>query len=193
VLYVTERCVFSLGEGLRLVEGAAGIDVERDILGQMASGPSSRPRRVRTMDPRIFRRGRCSSSLRCSTCSWRPPELRRRAQDAVRQLRGLSIRSADDIESVRRVFEALCRRIGHKVALVVNYDGFRLDETLSDAYFEMVSELQAKYYSTAVRYTTSAFMRLKLGAELSARRSAAHVFENARRGRGVRCAARRAA
>jgi propionate CoA-transferase len=60
---------------------------------------------------------------------------------------------------------------------VVNYDGFRLDETLSDAYFEMVSELQAKYYSTAVRYTTSAFMRLKLGAELSARRSAAHVFE----------------
>ena len=90
---------------------------------------------------------------------------------------GMSIRSADDIESVRRVFEALCRRIGHKVALVVNYDGFRLDETLSDAYFEMVSELQAKYYSTAVRYTTSAFMRLKLGAELSARRSAAHVFE----------------
>jgi propionate CoA-transferase len=41
----------------------------------------------------------------------------------------------------------------------------------------MVSELQAKYYSTAVRYTTSAFMRLKLGVELSARRSAAHVFE----------------
>jgi len=28
-----------------------------------------------------------------------------------------------------------------------------------------------------VRYTTSAFMRLNLGPELSARRSAAHVFE----------------
>ena len=41
----------------------------------------------------------------------------------------------------------------------------------------MVSELQAKHYSTAVRYTTSAFMRMKLGAELSARHSAAHVFE----------------
>jgi propionate CoA-transferase len=90
---------------------------------------------------------------------------------------GMSIRSADDIESVRRVLRGAVPRIGHKVALVVNYDGFRLDETLSDAYFEMVSELQAKYYSTAVRYTTSAFMRLKLGAELSARRSAAHVFE----------------
>ena len=39
-LYVTERCVFSLGtEGLRLIEVAAGIDVERDILGQMAFRP----------------------------------------------------------------------------------------------------------------------------------------------------------
>lgn len=70
------------------------------------------------------------------------------------------------------------RRIGRKVALVVNYDGFRLDDGVADAYFEMVAELQASYYSTAVRYTTSAFMRAKLGAELSARRSAAHVFEN---------------
>ena len=41
---------------------------------------------------------------------------------------GMAIRSREDIESVRRVFEALCRRIGRKVALVVNYDGFRLDE-----------------------------------------------------------------
>ena len=50
---------------------------------------------------------------------------------------GMSIRTAADVESVRRVFEALCRRIGHKVSLVVNYDGFRLDETPSDSYFEM--------------------------------------------------------
>jgi len=53
---------------------------------------------------------------------------------------------------VRRVFEALCRRIAHKVSLVVNYDGFRLDETLSDSGFEMVSDLQARYYNTAMRY-----------------------------------------
>ena len=89
----------------------------------------------------------------------------------------MAIRSPEDIESVRRVFEALCRRIGRKVALVVNYDGFRLDEAISDAYFEMVSGLQAKYYSTAVRYTTSAFMRLKLGSELESRGAAVHVFE----------------
>ena len=88
----------------------------------------------------------------------------------------MSIRTAAEIESVRRVFEALCRRIAHKVSLVVNYDGFRLDETLSDSGFEMVSDLQARYYSTAMRLTC-AFMRLKLRAELSLRRSASHVFE----------------
>jgi propionate CoA-transferase len=180
VLYVTERCVFSLGtKGLRLTEVAAGIDVERDILGQMAFRPIVADfGELRTMDPRIFRPR--PMQLFASLLDLQLGD--RLSYDTEREtlfanFEGMSIRSTDDIESVRRVFEALCRRIGHKVALVVNYDGFRLDETLSDAYFEMVRELQAKYYSTAVRYTTSAFMRLKLGAELSARRSAAHVFE----------------
>jgi len=91
---------------------------------------------------------------------------------------GMSVRSIADVESVRRVFDALCRRIGRKVAVVVNYDGFRLDDSVGDAYFEMISDLEARYYSTAVRYTTSAFMRMKLGSELSARQSAAHVFES---------------
>jgi propionate CoA-transferase len=180
VLYVTERCVFSLGkDGLRLVEVAPGINVERDILGQMAFRPLvPAPSELKTMDPRIFhpRPMQLFAALLDLQLS------DRLSYDVERQtlfanFEGMSIRTADDIESVRRVFEALCERIGHRVALVVNYDGFRLDETLSDAYFEMVSALQAKYYSTAVRYTTSAFMRLKLGAELSARRSAAHVFE----------------
>jgi propionate CoA-transferase len=180
VLYVTERCVFSLEkEGLRLVEVAAGIDVERDILARMAFRPIAAGfAALKTMDPRIFR----PQPMQLFATLLDLQLADRLSYDAERNtlfanFEGLSIRSPDDIASVRRVFEALCRRIGHKVALVVNYDGFRLDEALSDAYFEMVSELQIRYYSTAVRYTTSAFMRMKLGAELSARRSAAHVFE----------------
>jgi len=177
VRYVTERCVFELGpQGLRLTEVAPGIDVERDILAHMAFRPDIAE--VRAMDPRIFR----PKPMQLFAALLDLQLTDRLSYDAERNtlfvnFEGLSIRSADDIESVRRVFEALCRRIGRKVALVVNYDGFRLDESLSDAYFEMVSGLQAKYYSTAVRYTTSAFMRMKLGAELSARQSAAHVFE----------------
>jgi len=41
----------------------------------------------------------------------------------------------------------------------------------------MVAQLQAKHYTTATRYTTSAFMRMKLGAALPSRQAAAHVFE----------------
>ena len=178
VLYVTERCAFALGaNGLELAEVAAGIDVERDILAHMAFRPHVRPD-LKTMDPRIAR----ARPMKLFAALLDLQMTDRLTYDAERNtlfvnFEGLVIRSIDDIDSVRRVFETLCRRIGHKVALVVNYDGFRVDEALADAYFELVSELQAKYYSTAVRYTTSAFMRLKLGSELSVRRAAAHVFE----------------
>jgi len=37
--------------------------------------------------------------------------------------------------------------------------------------------MQSRYYETASRYTTSAFMRLKLGAGLKDRDVAPHVFE----------------
>ena len=57
VLYVTERCVFQLIEtGLELIEIAPGIDLERDIIGQMNFRPAISPM-LRTMDPRIFREG----------------------------------------------------------------------------------------------------------------------------------------
>ena len=39
-----------------------------------------------------------------------------------------------------------------------------------------LAELQAKHYTTATRYTTSAFMRMKLGAALPSRQAAAHIF-----------------
>ena len=41
------------------------------------------------------------------------------------------------------------------------------------------SYMETHYYTTASRYTTSAFLRLKLGEALSRRRVAAHIFETA--------------
>lgn len=90
---------------------------------------------------------------------------------------GMAIRSNNDIESVRRVLEAFCGRIGHKASLIVNYDGFRLEDSEADAYFEMVRQLQLKYYSSATRFTSSAFMRMKLGAAFSDLSSASHICE----------------
>ena len=177
VLYVTERCVFRLETGgLRLIEVAPGVDVDRDILAHMDFRPLVE--RFEEMNPRIYQARPMGLGAQLLDLQLND----RLTYDADRNIlfanfEGFSIRSTEDIESVRRVFDALCERIGRKVSLIANYDGFYLDDMLADAYFEMVAGLQAKHYTTATRYTTSAFMRMKLGASLPSRLSAAHVFE----------------
>jgi propionate CoA-transferase len=177
VHYVTERCVFRLrADGLQLVEVAPGIDIERDILPHMAFRPFIDG--VKIMDARIY--GVKPMGLAGALLDLRLAD--RVSYDAGRNtlfanFEGMTVRNMEDVESVYRVFDALCSRIGRKVAFIANYDGFQLDKAVIDEYFEMVGKLHAKHYLTATRYTTSAFMRMKLGASLPLRNAAAHVFE----------------
>jgi propionate CoA-transferase len=54
VRYITERAVLALDDdGLVLTEVAPGIDVERDVLGQMGFRPRI-AEDLRTMDPRLY-------------------------------------------------------------------------------------------------------------------------------------------
>ena len=59
--------------------------------------------------------------------------------------------------------------------MVINYDGFEVD-----AYTDAVKSLSEKHYRNVSRYTTSAFMRLKLKDSLEGRGVQPHLFETQR-------------
>ena len=46
-----------------------------------------------------------------------------------------------------------------------------------DAYAQVVATMTEKYYAQSTRYSTSAFLRNKLGAAISARGLAPHIYE----------------
>ncbi|WP_420417199.1 acyl CoA:acetate/3-ketoacid CoA transferase [Pacificispira sp.] len=187
ILYVTERCVFRLGEdGLVLTEIAPGADLERDVLAQMdftpqIDGPIQ-------MDSRIFD----DAPMGLIDDLTRIPlkdRLTYRADAGALFLNfeGLSVRTTKDVDAIRDAVARVCDPLGRKVRAVVNYDSFTLDETVADAYATMVSEVVDTYYTDVSRYTTSAFLRLKLGEMLSRRGLAPHIYESeaeARRGLG---------
>jgi propionate CoA-transferase len=179
VLYVTERCVFRRArEGLELIEVAPGIDINRDILAQMDFTPIVRNPGL--MDPRIFR----DEPMQLEETLLGMGMADRVSYDAERNvlflnLEGFHVRNRDDVDRVRRVVEERCQTIGKKVALVVNYDDFLIDAAVADTYAAMVRYMETHYYTSASRYTTSAFLRLKLGEALARRRVAPHIFETA--------------
>ena len=61
---------------------------------------------------------------------------------------------------------------------VVNYDHFSIRHDLEDAYVTMVADLCERYYASVTRYTTSTFLRLKLGRALAQRHVAPHIYES---------------
>jgi propionate CoA-transferase len=179
VLYVTERCVFRLHErGLELTEVAPGLDLERDILAHMRFRPVI-DREPATMDPAIF----ADSPMGLRARLLMVPLADRFTFDVERStmfinFERLAVRTPDDVEAVRQQVERHVAPLGQRVYAIVNYDHFHLDGEVEDDWAQMVRELEDRFYLNVTRYTTSGFLRAKLGPSLAARGVAPHLYES---------------
>ena len=64
-------------------------------------------------------------------------------------------------------------------------DGFHVDRDLEEVYLDAVQDMSDKYFHGVTRFTTSAFMRSKLGKALESRGVAPHIFESAEEATGA--------
>ncbi len=176
VLYVTERCVFELREGgLALTEIAPGVDLERDVLSLMAFRPIVDE--VALMDPRIFRPE--PMGLRIDLLHLDLADRIALGPDGralYLNFEKLRVRTLDEVEKIRAQVEKVCAPLGHRVDVIVNYDGARIEEEVEADYAAMVADLTERFYDRVTRYSGSAFMRMKLGKTLGRGRPD-HVFE----------------
>jgi propionate CoA-transferase len=180
---VTERCVFRLtGAGLELVEVAPGIDIDRDILSHMPFRPVVEA--PRQMDAGLFR---------AAPLGLRERMLDIRIEDRISydaatntlflNYAGMRVRTQDDLDKIKHAVEATLEPLGKRVNSIVNYDSFSADDDVIDRYLDLVRHVEKTYYLKVSRYTTSGFMRLKLGEELAKREVSSHVFETRREAR----------
>ncbi|WP_432559568.1 acyl CoA:acetate/3-ketoacid CoA transferase [Granulicoccus sp. GXG6511] len=179
VLYCTERCVFRLVDGgLHLTEIAPGVDLERDILAQMAFEPIIDGDPV-LMDPRIF--GEAPMDLRADLLSIPVPD--RLWFDAEREtffidFEGLQVRTPEDIEEIYAAVVHKLEPLGRRVPAIVNYDQFSIMPELVDPYVAMVQHLMDTRYTEVTRYTSNAFLRAELGAAMQRGEMVPNLFEN---------------
>jgi propionate CoA-transferase len=179
VLYVTERCVFELTpQGLALVEVAPGVDVERDVVARMGFEPIVRGT-PRTMDARLF----APALMEIKDELLAVPLEARFSYDPdsnrfFLNLEGMAVRTPAEVRALHAEIDERMARIGKKVDVVVNYDNFHLAPDVVDDYTAALQDLADRYYAGVTRYTTSSFLRLKLGAMLTERRVAPHIHES---------------
>jgi propionate CoA-transferase len=178
VLYITERCVFTLcDEGLELIEIAPGIDLETQILSLMGFKPIMR-RAPKLMDPRIFQLPPMGLKADLLTI---PLEERFTYQSADNvffiNLENYYVKSSEEIQRMKEIVDGTLAPLGKKVHTIANYDNFNVASHLVDEYSDMV-KFATTFYESVTRYTTSTFLRMKLGDELQKRGVAPHIYES---------------
>ncbi len=183
ILYVTERCVFRLGEqGLELAEVAPGIDIERDVLARLPFPLVVG--QVRPMEPAIFLPA--PMGLRAQLLDIRIEDRISYNADTntvFLNYAGMHVRTEEDLGRIKDAVDRTLEPLGRRVHSIVNYDSFVADPDILDKYADLVKYVEEKYYISVSRYSTSGFLRLKLGAELRKRRLSSHVFETRREAR----------
>jgi propionate CoA-transferase len=179
VLYVTERCVFRLTpEGMELTEIAPGVDLQKDILDMMNFKPIIKNHPV-LMDKRIFRpepmglKDQLIDIPMDDRMTYNPDD-----NVFFVNFEGLSVRSSAQIADIRARVDRMLGPLGKKVYTIVNYDNFSIPTELEDEYINMVKYVVETYYLRTTRYTTSAFLRMKLGDALEKRDVPAYIFES---------------
>ncbi len=180
VLYVTERCVFRLcDDGLELIEIAPGMDLERDVLAHMDFVPRINGIPA-LMDERIFQDEKMDLRERMLSL---PLESRfaydERNNTLFINFECYNVKSLSDIQAIRLQVERLCLPRELRVHAIVNYDNFSIAPDVLDAYTDMIKELVTRHYAGVTRYTTSSFLRAKLGKALADRSVAPHIYESA--------------
>jgi propionate CoA-transferase len=179
VLYVTERCVFRLTpDGLELAEVAPGLDIQKDIVDQMAFEPIIKSPKL--MNATLFQPN--LMKLKDQLLNLRMED--RLTYDADSNtvfinLSGVELNTEEQFEKHVAAMNGFFHGLGKKVNIVSNYDGRTIAPKLQAKHLDFITDLEKKYYLTAARYTTSAFLRQKMGQDLKNRAIAPHIFETA--------------
>ncbi|MGF1529187.1 MAG: acyl CoA:acetate/3-ketoacid CoA transferase [Candidatus Competibacterales bacterium] len=186
VLYITERGVFSLTpQGIELIEIAPGLDLEEDILRLMAFRPLiANPLKV--MEARIF----TPDPMGLQEDILRVPLSARFHYQLDENLffinfEGLAVHTTEEVEAIRQQVEVQLKPIGRRVNTIVNYDNFTIAPHLMEDYAAMVRDLVERFYANVTRYSTNAFLRMKLGTALEQQKLAPHLYQTQRQARDL--------
>jgi propionate CoA-transferase len=110
------------------------------------------------MDPRIF--GTDPMNLEAELLNLSLPE--RATYDAERNIlflnfEGMYVRVAEDVQAIWDICEQRCRAAGKRVGAVINYDRFRINQEMYDAYAEMDRYFLAHYFANITRTRPAPF------------------------------------